>query len=62
STDSHALPNLPEERRLRPLVALLEAMGVSVDQASDGGIGISMSRAGCYDAVITDLWMEGVSG
>lgn len=44
------------------LVELLAAMGVSVDQASDGGTAISMSRTGGYDAVITDLWMEGVSG
>lgn len=44
------------------LVVLLAAMGAIVDQASDGRTAISMSRAGGYDAVITDLWMEGVSG
>lgn len=44
------------------LVELLAAMGASVDQASDGRTAISMNRTGGYDAVITDLWMEGVSG
>lgn len=44
------------------LVSLLEAMGASVEQAADGATGISMSRSRSYDAVITDLWMDGVSG
>lgn len=44
------------------LASLLEALGVSVDQAADGATGITMSRSRSYDAVITDLWMDGVSG
>ena len=44
------------------LVSLLETMGLHVDQAGDGATGISMIRARRYDAVITDLWMNGVSG
>jgi DNA-binding response OmpR family regulator len=51
-----------EVRMAQSLQRGLRAEGFEVDLAHDGPTGLSMARAGAYDAVVLDIMLPGLSG
>lgn len=51
-----------EERLATALRRGLQAEGFAVDLAVDGPTGLELARHGCYDAVILDVMLPGLSG
>ncbi len=51
-----------ETKILELLAEFLESSGFEVDAASSGAKAIRLIAADSYDAVVSDIWMQGVSG